>query len=131
MTPSIFAHEDYGASATITRSFYLAVIYYLLRNQHSYCPWSYQATPQLARLVIGALQVLHFLISSVFSIDLLQNFSVFLLHRVIMIDKLVGPPSSKPVSPAARSVEKEEGSDRAIILTKSPSKGSKKVDKRN
>ena len=82
--------------------------------------------------MIGALQVSHFLISSVFSIDLLQNFSAFLLHRVIMIDKLVGP-SSKPVSPATRYVEKEEGSDRAIILTKSPSKGSKKADvkKRN
>ena len=104
----------------------------MLRNQHSYCPWSYQATPELARLAIGTLQVLHFLISSVFSIDLLQNFSVFLLHRVIMIDKLVGP-SSKSVSPETGSKENEDGSDGVTVLMKSPSKGSKKVDvkKRN
>lgn len=102
------------------------MIYYLLLNQHSYCPWSYQTTPQLARLAIGVLQVSHFFLYSIFSIDLFQNMSVFFLHRVLMIDKLVGPKREAVIPTVDIAVTKEEEIDGAIV---SPTRRSKKSRK--
>ena len=62
----------------------------MLVNQHLYCPWTYQASLPFARLVIGALQVLHFLLSTYLSIDIYQKFSVLFVHHILCISPTVG-----------------------------------------
>lgn len=96
-TPSIFIPGKYGSSATISRSFYLAIIYYCLLNVHPYFPYTVQADPAVARAFICVLQVLHFVISYIFSIDIFQIISVFLVHRVVGISVLVGDSNKKVV----------------------------------
>jgi hypothetical protein len=88
-TPSIFIPGKYPQSATITRSFYLALLYYALLNKHLYFPWAWQADPAEARTIICFLQVLNFTISAIFSVDVLQSLSILLVHGLLGITPLV------------------------------------------
>lgn len=89
-TPSIFISGNYGASATITRSFYLALIYYSILNKHLYFPWASLAEPTEARALICALQVMHFLINHFLGIDVFQITSIVIVHYVLCITPQVG-----------------------------------------
>jgi uncharacterized membrane protein YeiH len=86
-TPSMFIPGKYGSTATLNRSFLLAVLYFCLLNQHGYLPWSYQMPKELGHLVIGAIQVLHCLVSGALfpGLDVFQLISTFILQSVLMI----------------------------------------------
>lgn len=63
-------------------------------NKFYYFPWSYQAAPEYARLIIGVLQVINFMVSNVFSIDVYQRLNFVLLNYGFNIKKVVGPFSN-------------------------------------
>ena len=75
----------------------MAIIYYSLLNVHPYFPFTVQTDPAVARAFICVLQVLHFVISYTFSIDLFQIISVFLVHHVLGISVLVGDGNKKVI----------------------------------
>ena len=75
----------------------MAIIYYSLLNVHPYFPYTVQTDPAVARSFICVLQVLHFVISYIFSIDVFQIISVFLVHHILGVSVLVGDDNKKVV----------------------------------
>ena len=75
----------------------MAIIYYSLLNVHPYFPYTVQTDPAVARSFICVLQVLHFVISYIFSIDIFQIISVCLVHHVLGVSILVGDNNKKVV----------------------------------
>lgn len=80
---------------SLRRSFLCAIIYYMLLNPSGYLPWTtFEFSKESGHLVICALQVLHFLLSSIWNVDIFRHVSC-LLHICTNVPVTFNPPADR------------------------------------